>query len=87
MRVRLYLNGYKDVQDFCRKLNYLDDESRMELVHSNGRYRVNAKSFLGVLLAHSEWGDDIWFESDKDLYSVIEPWINIEGGDGNYIHE
>ena len=40
MRVRIYLDGYKDVEAFSRKLNYLNDEGRMELVHSNGRYRV-----------------------------------------------
>jgi hypothetical protein len=40
------------------------------------------------MLAHSEWGKDgIWFESDEDLYSLVEPWINVENGDGNFIHE
>lgn len=87
MRVRLYLETYSDTRNFCQLLNFEEFSGKAELVSGDGRYRVNARSFLGCLLAHSEWGGDIWFESDEDLYSIIEPWINIENGDGNFIHE
>lgn len=87
MRVRIYLDKYSDVQNFCNVLNIKALPYKTELVSGDGRYRVNAKSFLGCLLAHTEWGGDIWFESDEDLYSTIEEWINIENGDGNFIHE
>jgi len=87
MRVRLYLDTYKDTQEFCRVLNYHDFAGKAELVNTAGNYRVNAKSFLGCLLAHTEWGGDIWLETDSDIYSIVEPWVNVENGDGNYIHE
>ena len=87
MRVRLYLDGYETTKLFCRTLNTSNFNGRVELVSDNNRYRVDARSFLGCLLAHSEWGGNIWLESDEDIYSIIEPWINIENGDGNYIHE
>lgn len=86
MRVRIYLDGYQQTKEFCKALNMTNFKGRAELVSDDGRYRVNAKSFLSCLVAHTEW-TDVWFESDSDLYTLIEPWIDIEHGDGNYIHK
>ena len=88
MRVRIYLDTFTQAKDFCQAISFANFNGRAELVSGNGAYRVNAQSFLGCMLAHSEWGKDgIWFESDEDLYSLVEPWINVENGDGNFIHE
>jgi hypothetical protein len=85
MRVRLYLTGYNETKEFCRTLNMNDFTGKAKLINGRGD-QVDARSLLGCILAHMEWGDDIWFESDEDLYTLIEPWINVENGDGNYIH-
>ena len=87
MRVRVYLTSYNETKDFCQTLNLEDFKGKAELVSGDGRYRVNAKSFLGCLLAHSEWGGDIYFESEEDLYSILEPWIAVTYNDAAYIHE
>lgn len=42
---------------------------------------------MGCMLASAEWGDDVWVESDAEIYSAFEKWINSEAEDGNYIHE
>ena len=86
MRVKIYLTGYEETKEFCKTLNMSNFEGSMKLVNDIGD-KVNARSFLGCLLAHTEWGDNVWFESDEDVYSIIEPWINIENGDGNFIHQ
>jgi len=87
MRVRLYLDGFEATKSFCKTLNMNNFNGKAELVSGDGRYRIDAKSFLGCLMAHTEWSGDIWLETDEDIYSLVEPWINIENGDGNFIHE
>lgn len=70
MRNKIYLTGEKDCIAFCNRVN--ECLGRIELVDGTGRYRVNAKSILGCLLASREWGDEIWLESETDIYSLVD---------------
>lgn len=40
----------------------------------NGRHRLNAKSYLGVMLAKMSW-DEIYVEADCDCYFEFEKFI------------
>ena len=42
---------------------------------------------MSCMLASSEWGNDVWVESDAEIYFTFEKWINSEAEDGNFIHE
>lgn len=85
MRNRVYLVGNNDCIAFCNVANKFSD--RIELVDRSGRYRVNAKSVLGCLMASGEWGEEIWVESDADLYEDFKEWIAIDADDAANIHE
>lgn len=85
MRNRIYLTGFSEVKSFVNAISDID--GKVELVDSKNNYRVNAKSLLGCLLAHSEWAGDIWVESEKDIYEIIEPWIAVAYNDAANIHE
>lgn len=85
MRNKILLTGQKDCLAFCNKAN--EYAAEISLKTSDGKYSVNAKSIMGCMLASAEWGDDIWVESDADLYTAFERWIDNEAEDGNYIHD
>ena len=40
----------------------------------NGRHRLNAKSYLGVILARVSW-DEMSIESEEDCYFAFEKFI------------
>ena len=37
--------------------------------------------------AASEWGEDLYIDSENDIYDKIERYIVIGADDGAYIHE
>ena len=76
MRYKIELLGQRDCLDFCQKAQNIVGE--VSLISRGGKYRVNAKSIMGCMLASAEWGDDIWVESGAKIYSVFEKWINSE---------
>lgn len=74
MRYKIELLGQRDCLDFCQKAQNIVGE--VSLVSRGGKYRVNAKSIMGCMLASAEWGDDVWVESGAEIYSAFEKWIN-----------
>lgn len=87
MKAKIILDTYSDVENFFRTISTLNC-GKVELVNSTNQYRVNAKSYLGCLLAHTEWGKDgIWLESEDDLYTPLSDFIIAAANDGAYIHE
>lgn len=85
MRYKVELLGQKDCLDFCQKAQNIAGE--VSLISQDGKYRVNAKSIMSCILASAEWGDDVWVESEVEIYFVFKKWINDEVKDGNFIHE
>lgn len=81
---KISLLGMKDLNDFMVKIVNIDGE--IELVHKTKGYKVNAKSYLGSLLAMSEWGDNIWIKSEKDCYFELKEFIVDATDDGAFIH-
>lgn len=84
MRNRIYLTGESDCLAFCNLVNKFEDS--VELVNGDGRYRVNAKSVLGCLMASSEW-KEIWVECDGEHYFDLREWIADAADDNVSIHE
>lgn len=82
MRNKINLVTMTDITDFVRICESI--EGRIELFCGKRGYRVNARSILGCLAALEF--DEMWVDSDKDIYSQIEKWI-VVGEDGNMIHE
>ena len=85
MRYKIELLGQKDCLDFFYISQNIVGE--VSLISQGGKYRVNAKSIMSCMLASSEWGNDVWVESDAEIYFTFEKWINSEAEDGNFIHE
>nr|UVX87513.1 MAG: PTS HPr component phosphorylation site [Bacteriophage sp.] len=50
-------------------------------------YRVNGKSYLGLLLAASEWNDDTWIETNADVYFKFQDFIDVAEDDNVSIHK
>lgn len=82
MRNKINLVTMTDITEFVRICESI--EGRVELFCGKKGYRVNARSVLGCIAA-IEW-NELWVESDEDIYDKIEKWIVI-GEDGNMIHE
>ena len=86
MRYRVYLTGQNDCIAFCNAVNQL--KGRIELVDGSGRYRINARSVLGCLMASAEWGNKIYIETDpeNDCYFALQNWIEEAADDAANIH-
>lgn len=72
MRNKIELVTLTDVKNFVAAATSIDAD--IYLVDRNHRYRINAKSTLGCLLAQAEWSE-IWVESDVDCYSIVKDWV------------
>lgn len=72
MKNKIELVTLTDVKNFVTAAASIDAD--IYLVDRNHRYRINAKSTLGCLLAQAEWSE-IWVESDVDCYSTIKDWV------------
>lgn len=82
---KINLIGTNDIKNFVKICENI--KGKVELIHAKEGYRINAKSYLGVLLASSEWGDEVWVDSEEDIYSDIESFIEIGVGDGAFVHD
>ena len=72
MRVKIHLETAKDATEFANKMSRID--GRATITDGEG-HCVNAKSILGALYALEF--NELWFESDRDLYSEIDKFIVI----------
>ena len=70
MKVRIRLDTLSDVTKFVRITSALDCDVRL----TNGKsFIVNGRSALGALYS-TEW-NEIFCESDKDIYSKIAEFV------------
>ena len=67
---RVKLSSISDVARFVR----IASSVPYEVTLVNGKHRLNAKSYLGVILAKASW-DEIYIESDVDCYFDFENYI------------
>ena len=86
MHNRIRLDTLSEVESFLAITKGIDSD--IELYNNKNGYRVSAKSYLGVLLASQEWGDNIYVHSNEDIYDKIKKFIiETSPNDGVAIHE
>ena len=71
MRHKICLDTMDDVREFVKIVQ--DYDKHNIFITDGNRMRVNAKSVIGVL--YSMEFDNIWIESDIDIYSKISKFI------------
>ena len=85
MKYRIYIGTQSSCIEFCDAANHCSKD--VYLTHQNGKYKINAKSILGCLMASAEWGEDIWIETDEEAYWLFDKWIVQQADDAANIHE
>lgn len=73
MRNKIRIDTIQDVNKFVSITSQLDGKIT---ITDNAGLTVNAKSVLGAL--HAMEFEELWIESEKDIYSAIEPFVIIE---------
>ena len=74
MRTRIRLDTATDIANFVLAVSTVSEDV---YVTDGNRLCINGKSFLG--LAHATEFKTLWCECSKDIYSMIEPFVIIEG--------
>ena len=67
---KIRLDSAFDVLSFVRTASKIP----YELTLVNGKHRLNAKSYLGVILAKASW-DEVYVECEVDCYFDLENFI------------
>lgn len=73
MRVRIELETMTDINEFCSTISNVNSD--VYLADNSQKFKVNAKSIIGLMLAKIEWSDGIYCECDEDIYALIEKWV------------
>lgn len=73
MRNKIRIDTIQDVNKFVNITSQLEGKIT---ITDNAGLTVNAKSVLGAL--HAMEFEELWIESEKDIYSAIEPFVIIE---------
>ncbi|MFA6947534.1 MAG: hypothetical protein WCQ72_00965 [Eubacteriales bacterium] len=74
MRVRVSLDTVADINEFVGAVTKVD--ANVTLTDKDRNFIVNGKSLLGAMYT-AEW-EQIWCESDKDIYSHIQKFVMLE---------
>lgn len=70
MKNRIRLDTGKDAQEFANIVSKV----KSDVFVTDGDFRVNGKSFLGLLYGMTEF-ENIWVECEEDIYTLIEKFI------------
>lgn len=73
MRNRIRIDTVKQANELAAIMGKLD--GKITITDGQG-LTVNAKSVLGAL--HAMEFENLWIESEKDIYMAIEPFIVVE---------
>lgn len=73
MRNRIRIDTIKQANELVAIMGKLD--GKITITDGQG-LTVNAKSVLGAL--HAMEFENLWIESEKDIYMAIEPFIVVE---------
>lgn len=74
MKVRIRLDTTSDIANFVLAASKIKEKV---YVTDGDRLCINGKSFLGI--AHAAEFDELWCECDRDIYTLIEPFVVTEG--------
>lgn len=72
-RLKVSLITLNDMKTFVEAINTLEGTTVLE--NEQGTFRINAKSFLGIVAAVEDW-NDVWVVSeDPRLYGTISKFV------------
>lgn len=89
MRAKIRLDTSAAVASFVREINSDGSLIKYSIENADGSYRINARSYLGVLYASAEFHGELYLinESGSDeLPSFIDKYRPLSDNDGNFIH-
>lgn len=89
VRARIRLETSATVNDFVRELNSDGTINKYTIENEDGSYRVNARSYLGVLYASAEFKGVLYLvnETNDDPFpAFIDKYRPLSDNDGDYIH-
>lgn len=90
IRARIRLETSANVNDFVRELNSDGTINKYTIENEDGTYRVNARSYLGVLYASAEFKGILYLvnETSNDPFpAFIDKYRPLSDNDGDYIHD
>lgn len=73
MRVKINLDTITDIANFVVAVAHNTGKNDTVWVKDTKGSCINAKSFLGLVATRDF--DEIWCESEKDIYSAIRPFV------------
>jgi hypothetical protein len=73
MRAKIQLDTITDIGNFVVAVTQATGRNDKVYVTDGSRCCINAKSFLGLVAAREF--DELWCESEKDIYSAIERFV------------
>ena len=88
-RTKIRLETNKEVTAFVQKLNADGSIDKYIVEDVEGRHRVNARSYLGMLYASAEFADNMFLVNETEdgkFPSFIYEFMPLSENDGTYIH-
>lgn len=73
MRVKINLDTITDIGNFVVAVTHATGKNDKVWVKDTSGSCINAKSFLGLVATRDF--DEIWCESEKDIYSAISSFV------------
>lgn len=89
IRARIRLETSKEVAQFVQEMNSDGSLVHYSIEDGHGKYRVNARSFLGVMYASTEFGGVLYLvneTNDNPFPSFVDKYRPLDDNDGDYIH-
>ena len=88
VRARIRLDTMNEVANFVRQLNTDGSINKYVVEDLEGKHRVNARSYLGMIYASAEFGEHMYFvnETEDGVFPAFINSYRHPGDDGNYIH-
>lgn len=87
---KIRLETSKDVVNFVSTVNADGTIVRYTITNEDGSYRVNARSYLGVLYASAEFGGILYLVNETNE-NEFPNWVNsfrpLSENDGDFIHQ
>lgn len=88
VRARIRLDTTVAVANFVRLINSDGTLNKYIIEDKTGKYRIHARSYLGVIYASAEFGDHMYLvnETEDGYFPAFINQFRHPGDDGNNIH-
>ena len=88
IRARIRLDTVGEVTEFIRRLNSDGTINKYTVENNDGKHRVDARSYLGMIYASAEFGNQMYLvnETEDGVFPAFINEFRHPGEDGNFIH-